>query len=76
MGFICRHHTLLSMCERSALSVRDESFATMTSERCRYEVYIFDKNKLSEETGAGERVQQVLWCDTICGCLFLHSSLI
>lgn len=37
------------MCGGPALSVQDESVATVTSERCRYEVYIFDENKLSQE---------------------------
>lgn len=33
-------------CAGALLQVWDESFATVTSERCRYEVSIFDKNKL------------------------------
>lgn len=36
------------------MRVRDESSATVTSEGRRYEVYIFDKNKLSEEIAVGE----------------------
>lgn len=42
------------MCGGSTLRVQDESIATVTSERCRYEVYIFDKNKLSQEMAVGE----------------------
>ncbi len=53
--------TLLSMCGGSALSVWDESVATVTSERCRYEVYIFDKNKLSQEIAVGESTTLPVW---------------
>lgn len=34
-------------CAGPLLQVWDESFATVTSERCRYEVYVFDKSSYS-----------------------------
>lgn len=48
------------MCGGSAQSVPDESDELVTSERCRYEVYIFDKNKLSQEMPVGESTTSIL----------------